>query len=54
MNPNNFPPPPPEYANRPNLWRLACVIARCKNPDKVLSVLLTVAGDVLEQEEPCP
>lgn len=35
----------------PNLWRVACELARCKNPDKVLDALLAVAGDVLEQEE---
>ena len=40
--------------NYPNLWRAACELARCKNPDRVLAALLAVAGDVLEQEEPRP
>lgn len=45
------PNPPPEYANYPNLWRVACELAQCKNPDKVLAALVTVAGPMLEQEK---
>lgn len=55
MNPNNFPPPPPEYANRPNLWRLYCEIARCKHPDLVLNALLALGKsgmlDALREEK---
>lgn len=47
MNPNNFPPP--EYANKPNLWRVACEIMRRKNPDLVRNGLLAVAGSVLKE-----
>lgn len=43
--------PPPKYANYPNLWRVACELARCKNPDKVLAALVAVAPPSLEQEK---
>lgn len=42
MNPNNFPPPPPEYANYPNLWRVFCVLNSCKNPRAVHNALLAL------------
>lgn len=48
-------PIPEKYANRPNLWRVACELSKFKNPDKVLAALVTVAGPMLEQEkEPRP
>lgn len=49
------PNPPPEYANRPNLWRLYCEIARCKHPDLVLNALLALGKsgmlDALREEK---
>ncbi len=44
-----IPTTPPEYANYPNLWRVAREIARCENPDRVLDGLLAVAGSVLKE-----
>ena len=33
---------PEKYANRPNLWRVACELSKSGNPDKVLDVLAVV------------
>ena len=33
---------PEKYANRPNLYRLACELASCENPDRVLNALKDV------------
>lgn len=36
---------PKKYANKPNLWRLACELAKCKEPDKVLNALAAVLSN---------
>ncbi len=51
MNPNSFPPPPPEHANTPNLWRLACEIAKYKNHDRVLAGLLAILEEANHNEQ---
>lgn len=35
----------------PNLWRVACELSKCKEPYKVLDLLLALAGPVLEREK---
>lgn len=35
---------------KPRLWRVACEIARCKTPDRVLSALLALAGPAFEED----
>ena len=44
-------PIPEKYANTPNLRRVSCELARCKNPDKVLAALVTIMEPMLEQEK---
>ena len=34
--------PPEKYAHLPNLWRVACELAKCKEPDKVLNALAAI------------
>lgn len=45
------PNPPPEYANYPNLWRLACELSKLKEPYKALDMLLAVAGPMLKEDD---
>ncbi len=33
---------PEKYADRPNLYRVACELAKSKDPDKILDVLAAV------------
>lgn len=42
-------PIPEKYANRPNLWRLACELSKFKDPYKAINILLALAGPLLEQ-----
>lgn len=43
------PNPPPEYADKPNLWRLACELSKFKNPYKATDVLLAFTGPILKE-----
>lgn len=43
--------PPEQYANRPNLWRVAQELATFKEPCKVLNMALAMAGPMLEREK---
>lgn len=47
MTPNH----PPEYANYPNLWRVACELSKLKEPYKALDLLLDLAGPMLEEDD---
>ncbi len=38
---------PGKYNHKPNLWRVACELSKCKNPYGMSDLLLTVAGSVL-------
>lgn len=40
-------PIPEKYADRPNLWRVACELSKFKEPDKALDMLLALAGPML-------
>lgn len=44
-------PIPEKYADTPNLWRVACELSRCKNPYKILDLMLDLAGPLLDQEK---
>ena len=41
---------PEEYANRPNLWRLACELSKFDNPYKAADLLLAISGPMLKKE----
>ena len=45
------PNPPPEYANHPNLWRVARELSKCKEPYKALGLLLTLAEPMLKEDD---
>ena len=45
---------PEEYANKPNLWRLACELSKFEDPEKVLALMLAIAGPMLKKEETAP
>ena len=47
MNPNSSPPP--EYADTPNLWRVACGLSKFKNPYKTADELLALARPMLKE-----
>lgn len=40
---------PEKYANKPNLWRLACELSKFKEPEKALNLLLAIAGPTLKE-----
>lgn len=42
---------PKKYANKPNLWRVACELAKLKEPYKALNMLLAMAGPKLKEEQ---
>lgn len=41
--------PPKKYANTPNLWRVACELAKFKNPERAVKMLLALAGPMLKE-----
>lgn len=43
-------PVPEQYANKPNMWRVACELAKFKEPYKALDMLMALAGPMLKQE----
>lgn len=46
--------PPEQYANKPNLWRLACELAKFKEPYKATDMLLDLVRPMLERERKTP
>ena len=42
MNTREMPCPPEQYADKPNLWRLACELATFKEPYKAMNSLLGI------------
>ncbi len=40
-----------QYANKPNLWRVACELSKLKNPYAVLNAAMAITGPMLEQSE---
>lgn len=40
---------PEKYANTPNLYRVACELAKFKDPYKALNVMLALAGPLLKE-----
>ena len=40
-------PIPEKYADRPNLWRVACELAKFKDQYKAADTLMALAGPVL-------
>ena len=41
--------PPEKYANMPNLWQVACELAKFKDPYKACDILLALAGPMLKE-----
>lgn len=40
---------PEKYANKPNLWRLACELSKFNEPYKAVDALRTLAGPLLKE-----
>lgn len=51
MNTEEMKHPPKQYANRPNLWRMACELSKFKNPHAILNAAMAIAGQMLEQNK---
>lgn len=43
--------PPEKYADMPNLWRVACELAKFKDPHKACDMLLALAGPMLKEAD---
>lgn len=44
-------PVPEKYADRPNLWRVACELAKFEDPYKAADMLIAFVGSTLKQEK---
>ena len=44
-------PIPQQYANTPNLWRVACELSTFKEPYRVLNALMAILGADMKGEQ---
>lgn len=44
-------PIPEQYADMPNLWRVACELSKFKDPCGAANILLSMAGPALRQSK---
>lgn len=42
---------PRQYADKPNLWRLACELSKFKNPYAAFNVAMAMASPILEKSK---
>lgn len=45
-------PIPEQYASKPNLWRLACELAKFKDPYKATDMLMALATPMMKEAQP--
>ncbi len=51
MNTEEMKHPTKQYANKPNLWRVARELSKLKNPYAVLNAAMAITAPMLEQSE---